>query len=240
MENRRIVMNSVKMKCMAKTSTGKACRFYAKEGESFCGRSNHNARTLKVGFNNPNSGFSTRGWSKYLPTELAEKAAAILNHPDYQNLMQEIEYVNVRLGELAVKISEIREEAGGNVQQAWIDLIYLSAEMRRLDPEQDRELFGEKFKEMGRLIKIGAEEYSIRREIDKMIDLKAKLLIKRQELMVREKKYIPLDQAQLFSVNLYKAIEVVLPIENKIIDSHDANKAIKRILRQKFNMKSVS
>jgi hypothetical protein len=233
-------MNSVKMKCMAKTSTGKPCRFYAIEGQSFCGRSNHNARTLKVGFNNPNAGFSTRGWSKYLPTEIAEKASAILNHPDYQNLMQEIEYVNVRLGELAVEISEIQAEAGGAVQKAWIDLIFLGSEMRRLDPEQDRELFGEKFKEMGRLIKIGADEYSIRQEIDKMIDLKAKLLIKRQELMVREKKYIPFDQAMLFGVNLYKAIEVVLPLENRVIDSHDANKVIKRILRQKFNMKAAS
>ena len=57
--------------------------------------------------------------------------------------------------------------------------------------------------------------------------------------MIQEKMYFPLDQMMLFIINLYNAIETVLPIENTKIDSHDANVALKRILKRKFNMKVV-
>ena len=151
-------MNSVKFKCIAKTSTGKPCRFYAIEGQSFCGRSNHNARTLKVGFNNPNARFGKRGWSKYLPTGMLEKAKVILNHPDWQNLTQEIEYTNVLLGKLAERLAEIQNELNGNSQQAWIDLKTLHSETKQLNFYRDYELIGEKMAEGERLISLCAEE----------------------------------------------------------------------------------
>ena len=72
-----------------------------------------------------------------------------------------------------------------------------------------------------------------------LIKLKGRLILKQQEFMIQEKMYFPLDQMMLFIINLYNAIETVLPIENTKIDSHDANVALKRILKRKFNMKVV-
>ena len=72
-----------------------------------------------------------------------------------------------------------------------------------------------------------------------LIKLKGRLILKKQEFMIQEKMYFPLDQMMLFIINLYNAIETVLPIENTKIDSHDANVALKRILKRKFNMKVV-
>lgn len=235
MNNQETPLENEPVKCAGKMRNSSPCRYYALPGEKFCGRYKHNNVPKAANHSN----YKSAGWSKYLPQEMIDKAKELFDNPDWQTLVQEIIYLNVRLSQLS-EMLDAADEGKGYPLDRWKDFKAAFSDLKRALHEGDKGKADvwEAINRADWLIKSCQEEEQIHLKMERLFGQKASLIIQQENIEAKRKMFVRLDEIMLWQAALYTGIDLILPDKNEMVNSREVRQMLAQHLRRVFNLKT--
>ncbi len=210
MTSDQIKFEEKKELCSGVSKRGRACQYPAiKDGK--CGRCANKRSTpkpFKKGIDNPRGlNFGGRGWTTFLDHDIIPLALKVLSTPDYTNLTQEVEYINVELASMAPRLNG----GTGYCFEEWKEVQSLFEEIEGFVASGENEKVDEAFAKMGKIIELSNENYNLKQEFDRAMKRKGEFIIKQQAIKEKEGMYVSLEKMMVFGAQLVQVIDAALP-----------------------------